>query len=63
MKRVASFTGDAVDIRLDQHKNKKFRVIYGLQVKSQLTYEQAAIELGSCIMHAAACAGHLDNSE
>lgn len=40
-----------------------FTVIYGQQVKTHLTYAQAAAEYGSCIMHALACAGQLDNTD
>lgn len=40
-----------------------FTVIYGQQVKTHLTYAQAAAEYGKCIMHALACAGQLDNSD
>ena len=33
------------------------------QIKNNLTYAEAAAELGACIMHAAACEGKLDNGE
>lgn len=48
-------------VRLEQTGRNKFNVVYGLQVKEGLTYEQAALELGSCIMHALACASKLCN--
>jgi hypothetical protein len=51
------------DITLHQAGVDRFRVTYGSQVKSNLTYAEAALELGACIMHAAACSGTLDNSE
>jgi hypothetical protein len=40
-----------------------FAVVYGQQVKTNLTYAQAAAEYGQCIMHALACASMLDNSD
>lgn len=48
-------------ITLEQTGKNSFTVTYGLQVSTGLTYSQAAKELGLCIMHAAACAGTLDN--
>ncbi len=41
-------------------RTKKFRVTYGLQVSENLDYTQAALELGSSIMHEAALRGRLD---
>jgi hypothetical protein len=41
------------EIRLTQQGVDRFTV----------TYEEAASELGSCLMHAAACEGKLDNRE
>mgnify|MGYP001589649026 FL=1 len=35
-------------------------VVYGKDVKLGLDYNEAASRLGSCIMHALACAGKLD---
>lgn len=34
-----------------------FKVTYGGQVTYGLTYEQAAKELGECLMHAFTCSG------
>ena len=42
-------------IRLHQRGLNRFVVTYGLQIKEDLSYSQAALELGSCIMHQAAC--------
>ena len=50
-------------IELRQHGNDRFSVRYGLQLKTHLTYENAAMELGACIMHAAACDGLLEAGE
>lgn len=47
-------------IRLDQTGRNTFTVTYGKQVKPNLTYSEAARELGECIMHERACAGKLD---
>ncbi len=49
-------------ITLEQAASGAFRVTYGKQVKSGLSYEAAAAEYGACIMHALACEGKLDNS-
>jgi hypothetical protein len=48
-------------VRLVQTGFDRFTVEYGLSVKRNLTYGQAAAEYGACIMHALACDGHLDN--
>jgi hypothetical protein len=48
-------------ITLEQLRPDCFRVSYGLQVRSGLTYAQAAMELGSVVMHLLACEGRLDN--
>lgn len=48
-------------IKLTQQGKDRFTVTYGQQVKANLTYAHAAKELGSCIMHALACTGKLDN--
>lgn len=37
-----------------------FAVVYGLQIKSGLSYAGAAQELGQCLMHVAQCEGDLD---
>lgn len=50
-------------IELQQNGIDRFTVVYGLQVKSNLNYSQAARELGAAIMHMQACEGHLDNRE
>lgn len=41
---------------------KLFKVTYGAEVHSRLTYNEACMELGACLMHAIACEGNLDNS-
>lgn len=49
-------------ITLSQTGIDKFTVQYGKQIKERLNYHNAALELGSCIMHALACDGKLDNN-
>lgn len=50
-------------VKVEQMANLKFRVTYSMQVKSNLTYAQAAKEFGECVFHALACSGKLDNSK
>lgn len=59
--RCYTFENGAFPIHLDQQGKDRFTVVYGLQVKKDLDYGEAAMELGSCIMHALACEGELDN--
>ena len=59
--RCYTFENGAWPIHLDQQGKDRFTVVYGLQVKKDLNYGEAASELGSCIMHALACEGKLDN--
>lgn len=42
-------------------ENKLFRVTYGKQVQSNLTYVEAARAFGLCYFHALACEGQLSN--
>jgi hypothetical protein len=53
--------GAGFGIELIQTGFNEFTVKYGLQIKRHLRYSEAAAELGSCIMHAAACNGDLDS--
>ena len=48
-------------ITLEQLGKDSFRVTYWKQVHDRLTYHDASTDLGSCIMHALACDGKLDN--
>ena len=50
-------------VKLTQQRRDHFTVTYHLQIKGNLKYEQAATELGACLMHQAACDGLLDNRE
>ena len=47
-------------IRLEQTGIESFTVTYGRQITKQLDYNQAALELGACLMHALACEGKLE---
>ena len=60
---VQCFTVFDGAIRLTQEGVDRFTVHYGKQVTGNLTYSDAARELGACIMHAAAGQGMLDNRE
>ena len=53
------------DIKVEQSESTKgrFKVTYGLQVKNDLTYSEAAQELGFCIFHNLACESKLDNEK
>jgi len=62
MRTCFTFLDGAWPVKLEQFANGKFRVTYGLQVNSGLSYSQAAMELGACLMHSAACEGDLDNN-
>lgn len=55
--------GLSFPIELRQTGVDRFTVIYGKQRKLDLDYAAAALEYGSCIMHALACEGKLNNSE
>lgn len=50
-------------VRLYQTGIDQFTVQYFKQIKTRLNYSEAAMELGSCIMHLLACEGKLDNRE
>lgn len=50
-----------LDIRLIQQGRDSFAVLYGLQVKPDLSYGQAGLEYGICVMHALACRDKVDS--
>lgn len=50
-------------LQLEQTSRHRFKVTYGQQVKTRLAYNEAAAELGACIMHALACEGKLEGPE
>lgn len=45
------------EITLQKGSAENFIVIYGYQQYKSCSYEQAAKDLGACIMHALACDG------
>lgn len=63
---ITCFELNNFSIKLEQHETQNpkatFKVTYGLQVRSNLEYGQAAKELGECIFHALACDGKLIDS-
>ena len=63
MKSCLKTTIAGYPIELKQQSKHKFTVIYGSHVIKDCDYVEAALELGSCIMHALACEGKLDNGD
>jgi hypothetical protein len=71
MKRVFQcggpnpYSGALVDELIEVHqgggRDKLFKVYYGLQCKSGLSYEQACKEIGAAILHNACCEGQASN--
>ena len=47
-------------VKLEQAASGKFRVTYGLQIKSDLKYREACLEFGSCVFHSLDSLGKLD---
>lgn len=62
-RKAACYELPEARITLRQNGVDNFTVTYWKQVKAGLTYDDAALELGACIMHYMACAGRLDNRE
>lgn len=50
-------------IELQQESEGSFAVVYGGSVKTGLTHDQAAKELGYCLMHHAQCEGLINIGE
>jgi hypothetical protein len=50
-------------VELTQQGVNKFTVVYGRHVRAGLDYNRAAREYGECVMHAAACAGLLQDEK
>lgn len=55
--------GESFAITLTQTGVDRYTVKYGIQVKENLTYAQAAKEIGYCFMHALACEGVIEPKE
>ena len=60
MKHCCTITGGDTLVMLHQYPEGDFVVTYGKQMKTQLTYGEAASELGACIMHSLSCASMID---
>lgn len=58
MQRIR-FAQFAYPVELTQLASGEFRVTYGAHERRQLSYEEAAAELGACLLHSATCAGQL----
>jgi muramidase (phage lysozyme) len=60
MKQIASYSEHGqFSVILSQQSKDKFAVIYGKLQMKDLTYDEAAQELGACLMHQAGCAGKM----
>jgi hypothetical protein len=54
-------TRSLIQVEQSEVKEALFRVTYGLQVKSDLTYSQACTEIGVAILHLQCCNGIASN--
>lgn len=63
MRLIHKFEQFDVAVTLEQHSNGKFRVIYGKEVRDNLSYGAAARELGECLLHSMSCASLLDSTD
>lgn len=54
-------TADMITVRQRESGRRLFDVVYGLQVKSNLTYAEACKELGAAILHLQCCEGLASN--
>lgn len=48
---------ESYPIKLEQTGKNRFSVTYGKQIKTKMDCDNAALELGACIMHALTCEG------
>lgn len=56
------FENTELDVKLEQERrSKRFRVTYGLEVRSGLGYSEAAKQFGQVMFHALACESKLNN--
>lgn len=58
-RKIFKLELDSFNIELIQTGKNRFKVIYGLQVKEDLSYNQAATELGRSILHCLSCDGKI----
>ena len=57
---VHTFNDGDVPVSLFQNSVNSFKVIYGAQIKSGLSYAEAAKEYGECVFHSLSCADLID---
>jgi len=50
-------------VELWQFADLSFAVTYGKQTRERIDYAQACTELGQCLMHAAQCAGLIEERD
>lgn len=60
MKTVYHMTIAGFDIKLDQYGRERYAVMYGAQYQENLSYTEAATQLGVAIMHGLICEGKMD---
>lgn len=48
-------------IKLERVSAQGFTVTYGLEITTNLNYDEAAVKLGRCLMHWFSSEGKLDN--
>ncbi len=56
-------SGHQYAVSIKQTSKKRYTVTYGLQVRTGLSYSEAAKELGLCLMHSMACESLIEPSE
>jgi len=61
--KICFSSAENIPVTLLQKSKNRFIVKYGQSVSGDLSYEEAAKELGASLMHRAACEGKLDNGE
>lgn len=66
-KPLLQITGIAINdgyvIQLHQVSKTRYLVSYGQQVKTNLTWQEAATELGNCIFHQLECNGKIQRPD
>lgn len=63
MKEIWETRIDGLKVSIKQQSKERFAIQYGLSLKTGLSWESAAFELGLCILHGLQCAGKLDEEE
>lgn len=60
MKTIFELDSLAFPLKVER-SSRGYRVTYGQQVVNNLTYKEAAHELGECIFHALGCEGLMED--